>query len=182
MNAYPRVFPRIETPNFVLGEILPSHLHDLYALFSLPEVCRYYNLLPLKSPDEAQRILDFFREGFVQQTRIRWAIIPTGETQLVGTIGFNHFAINHRANIGYDLHPTYWNRGWMHQAIEHICHYGFEQLHVNRIEAEVMIGNIPSEKTLLKAGFTHEALLHDWLLFNQKHHDMNLFYKLRKNV
>ena len=75
----------------------------------------------------------------------------------LGTIGYNNFSEKHRANLGYDLQSIYSNKGYMTEAIEAVVEFGFNNLNVNRIEAEVMIGNIQSEKLLLKLGFHNEG-------------------------
>ncbi|MDB5191310.1 MAG: GCN5-related N-acetyltransferase [Segetibacter sp.] len=62
-----------------------------------------------------------------------------------------------------------------------VIEFGFSQLAVNRIEAEVMQGNIASEKLLGKCGFTNEGILREWMYWNNKHYDMTMFSLLRSD-
>jgi len=98
-----------------------------------------------------------------QQVGIRWGIALKGHRNIIGTIGFNNFTKQHRANIGYDLQAQFWNNGYLTEALKAIIKYGFKELDVNRIEAEVMQGNIASEKLLAKLGFTNEGVLREWM-------------------
>jgi len=110
---------------------------------------------------------------------IRWGIALKGKTEIIGTIGFNNYTKQHRANIGYDLQKDYWNNGYISEALKAVINYGFEKLEINRIEAEVMPGNIYSEKALNRLGFKREGLLRDWMLWNGKHYDMIMYSLLR---
>jgi [ribosomal protein S5]-alanine N-acetyltransferase len=174
----PDIFPLLHTERLALIPIRQHHLPDLFALFSNEEVTRFYNLVPLKAPADAQKILDHFQSRYATKSGIRWGI-SLGADRIIGTLGFNNFTANHRSNIGYDLLPQYWNKGFMTEALRAIIAFGFEQLGVNRIEAEVMPGNLSSEKVLEKLGFVKEGLLRDWMLFDGKHFDMHMFALLK---
>lgn len=103
-----------------------------------------------------------------------------GEEGIIGTIGYNNFAENYRANIGYDLQSTYWNKGYMTEAAEKVISFGFNHLNINRIEAEVMLGNFSSEQLLYKLGFTKEGCLRDWMYWDNRHFDMLMFSLLKR--
>ena len=82
-------------------------------------------------------------------------------------------------NIGYDLQKEFWYNGYITESLKEVLKFGFEKLEINRIEAEVMPGNIGSEKVLKKLRFEKEGLLRDWMLFNGKHYDMMMYSLLR---
>ena len=82
--------------------------------------------------------------------------------------------------MGYDLHVDYWNKGYITEALSEIVNFGFDTLEINRIEAEVMQGNVASERVLSKLGFTKEGILRDWMYWNNKHYNM-VMYSLLKN-
>lgn len=94
---------------------------------------------------------------------------------IIGTLGFNNFTKRHRANIGYDLQADFWTQGFMTEALKTVIEYGFNELNINRIEAEVMPGNVASEKVLSKIGFKNEGLQRQWIYWNDRHYDMNMF-------
>ena len=68
----------------------------------------------------------------------------------------------------------------MTEAIKAVINFGFSTLNINRIEAEVMIGNTQSERLLLKLGFRNEGCLRDWMYWDNRHFDMIIFSLLRR--
>ena len=67
----------------------------------------------------------------------------------------------------------------MTEALQTIIHFGFNELDINRIEAEVMQGNIISEKLLEKLNFVREGILRQWMLWNGQYYDMTMYSLLR---
>ena len=174
-------FPVLHTERLDLIEIRQEHLEDLFHLFGNYRVTQYYNIVPIVKKEEAQKLIDQFRSRFMSREAIRWGIALKGQRAIIGTIGFNNFTPQHRANIGYDLQPQYWNQGIISEALKEVLHFGFRTLGINRIEAEVMPGNHASEKVLEKLGFVREGLLREWMLWNGKHYDMTMFSLLSKD-
>lgn len=172
-------FPTLHTERLDLVEIRQTHLGDLYRLFRDEHVTRFYNLLPFKQEEDAQALLDWFRSRTASWLAIRWGITLKGSEELIGTLGFNNFTENHRASLGYDLRAEHWGCGYMPEALRAVIGFGFETLGVNRIEAEVMSGNVSSERVLTKLGFQKEGLLRQWMFWNEQHYDMTLFSLLR---
>ena len=175
-------FPTLKTKRLDLVEIQQSHLADIYLLFSDKKVTEYYNLLPLENEQEGQKLLEWFKNRFKDGLGIRWGIALKGETNLIGTIGFNNFTKKHRANIGYDLQSSFWNRGYMTEALSTVIDFGFNELDINRIEAEVMQGNVISEKLLEKLNFKREGVLRQWMLWNEQYYDMIMYSLLRTDI
>ena len=168
-------FPEIKTERLDLIEIKQTYLDDYYKLFSDERVTEYYNIVPFKEKNDAQKYLDWFKSRFDAKLGVRWGIVLRGEKNMIGTLGFNNFQKNHKANIGYDLQYDYWNRGIITEALREIIKFGFEELEINRIEAEVMQGNIASEKVLSKLGFKREGVLIDRMYWNERHYDMTMY-------
>lgn len=172
-------FPTLETDRLSLIEIKQAHLKDLFALFGDSAVTRYYNVKTLLYEEDGQPLLDWFHRRYRDRQGIRWGIALKRKPGIIGTIGVNHYLPNHRANIGYDLQSRYWNRGYTTEAVRAIVDFAFNILSVNRVEAEVIDGNIFSQKVLLKAGFTHEGMLRQWMYWDDRHFDMHMFSILK---
>lgn len=179
MEARP-IFPILTTERLKLVEIQQKHLNDIFLLFGDDKVTQYYNIKTFLKPEDGQIYLDWFQNRFKELAGIRWGIQPRGEESIIGTIGYNNFTENHRANLGYDLQSAYWNKGYMTEAAEAVISFGFNNLNINRIEAEVMMGNTQSEHLLLKLGFRKEGCLRDWMYWDNKHFDMTMFSLLKR--
>lgn len=170
-------FPILETERLKLIEIKDTHLEDLFLLFKDPEVTKYYNLLPYNNVSDGQKFIEWYSKRFEEELAIRWGIMlkERNDEKIIGTLGFNNYTHKHRANIGYDLQKQYWNKGYITEALKAVVQFGFEQLGVNRIEAEVMLGNISSEKVLNKIGFSKEGVLRQWMYWNEAYYDMCMY-------
>ena len=172
-------FPVLLTDRLELVEIKKCHQRDILDLFGNENVTKFYNLLPFENEQDAQKFIDWYHIRFNDGLGIRWGISLKGEKNIIGTIGFNNFTKKHRANIGYDLKPEYWNHGYITEALNEVLDFGFNQLEINRIEAEVMQGNIISEKVLYKLNFKNEGVLREWMFWNERHYDMTMFSLLK---
>jgi ribosomal-protein-alanine N-acetyltransferase len=175
-------FPILHTDRLDLIEIKQEHLGDIFKLFSDHKVTQFYNIVTLTEQDEAQKYLDWFRSRFADKAGLRWGIALKGQSSIIGTIGFNNFAKRHRANLGYDLQTAFWNKGFITEALRAVIVFGFKELDINRIEAEVMQGNTASERVLAKLGFTKEGKLRQWMYWNDRHYDMTMFSLLQSDL
>ncbi len=175
-------FPILNSDRLSFIEIKQEHLTDLFKLFGDNNVTKYYNLKTFETEQDGQKFIDWYQKRFIEKLAIRWGIALKGSNNIIGTIGFNNFTQNHRANIGYDLQTEYWNSGYVTEALKTIVDFGFKQLEINRIEAEVMIGNLASERVLDKLGFTKEGILRQWLYWNEKHYDMIMYSLLKIDI
>lgn len=93
-----------------------------------------------------------------------FAIIYRGN--IAGTISFNKISELHRTgSIGYWIGKPYTGKGIMTRAFGAILSYGFETLHLNRIEVRIAEENIQSRALPERFGFTKEGTLRqaEWL-------------------
>lgn len=153
-------FPILETERFLLRKLEMTDAPSLFSYFSKDEVTMYYDLDTFSSEQQAvdliQRLLQRYNEG----KQIRWAITLRDNEQVIGTCGFHSIEQEHyKAEIGYELHPTYWNKGVMTEVISKVIEYGFNELGLNRVEAFYDPENHASQKVLEKNGFKYEGLL-----------------------
>ncbi|MCW3467192.1 GNAT family N-acetyltransferase [Chitinophaga nivalis] len=179
MPTAPTPFPLLSTDRLDLIEIKDTHAADLLRLFTNPEVTAFYNVVPLHTTADTLRIIGMFRERQREEAAIRWGIALKGQQEMIGTIGFNSYTKGRKGVIVYALEPAYWGKGFITEALTAVLAYGFHTLAVNRIEAEVMPGNVASEKVLEKSGFLHEGLLRQWLYWEGKWYNINMYALLQ---
>ena len=56
-------------------------------------------------------------------------------------------------DIGYWIGRSYWGRGFGGEALKRATRFAFEDLNVDALDVEVMVGNVASERILEKAGY-----------------------------
>jgi [ribosomal protein S5]-alanine N-acetyltransferase len=160
-------FPTLRTPRLLLRRITAADAPALRELRSDEEVLRFIGREPTATLEEALALLERIEASLVKNEGIMWGLArPDDEARMIGTCGLWRLdPENHRAEIGYLLHPSCWGKGLMSEALTAACHYGFEQLHLHSIEATVDPRNAASIRALERQGFEREALFRENLLF-----------------
>lgn len=173
-----KVFPIIETERLLLRQLVPNDAKDLFETFSSEEAMIHYGMYPYKDLEQAENLVTSFNESFKTDKAIRWGIELKSEQKIIGTCGFHNWhKRNKRSEVGYEINPKYWRRGYMIEALVEVLNYGFTELELNRIEAVVYPENLPSQESLLRLGFEKEGLLKEYMIFRDKPQDL-LIYSL----
>ena len=98
---------------------------------------------------------------------------------LIGTLGLNNlFLKNKRAEIGYEIFPDFWRRGYTSEAVAKVLSFAFDELNLHRIGAVVFLENEASNNLLKKLGFQHEGILREYIFQNGTSYDTNIYSKL----
>lgn len=176
------MFPELETERLILREIVEEDSEAIFACFSKDEVTKYYGQETLESLEQAKKFVEFFSKNFNEKRGIRWGIERKGTKGIIGTIGFNTWSPKHkRAEIGYEIHPKHWRKGYARESISKIIAYGFYELELTRIGAVVFIDNEASNHLLMKMGFQKEGVLKDYMYQNGVPYDTNVYSFLKSN-
>jgi [ribosomal protein S5]-alanine N-acetyltransferase len=173
-------FPTLETERLKLVEITQKYAQGLFGIFSLDEVTKYYGTETFTDVKEANKLIEMFQKNFYEKRAYRWGIILKENNQLIGTIGLNGLQLkNKKAEIGYELHPSYWRKGYVTEAIKEVLRYSFGELELNRIGAVVYIENKASFNLLTGLGFCKEGELRDYFLQNNNYHTTHVLSLLK---
>lgn len=175
------LFPNLETERLKLTEITPNHAVSLFEILSLEEVTRYYGTDRFTSIEEAKKLIDMFQKNFYEKRSIRWGIVLKENNKFIGTLGLNALQLkNKKAEIGYEIHPSFWRKGYTTEAIKEVLRYSFLELDLNRIGAVVYLENQASSNLLKALGFKKEGVLRDYLLQNNSFHTTTMFSLLKR--
>lgn len=151
-------FPTLQTKALLLRKVEEKDAEALFQLRSNKRIMQYLNRPIAQTIDDAFNLIQRIQTDLHNNTGITWAIAQKTDDTLIGTIGFWRIeAQNHRAEIGYLLHADFQGRGWMDAAIKKVIAYGFEQIGLHTIEANIDPRNTPSARLLEKNHFVREA-------------------------
>lgn len=176
-------FPTLRTERLTLDRITTDDRQALYDLFSDEQVTRFNDVETFKSLTDAEWLIRFLERRFDAEAGLRWAIRLTDAPKLIGTAGYNSWMRDVlTAEIGYDLLPFYWNRGIMTETLKAVIAFGFDHMALNRVEADVVVGNGASVRVLEKLGFTQEGILRQGGVWKGQFHDLHLFSLLRSDL
>ena len=175
------IFPTLETKRLKLIEITPIHTESIFEILSLEEVTRYYGTDRFTSIEEAKKLIDMFQKNFYEKRSMRWGIVLKKDNKFIGTLGLNGLQLkNKKAEIGYEIHPSYWRKGYTSEAIHEVLRYSYLELELNRIGAVVYLENEASSNLLEKLGFKKEGVLRDYLFQNNSYHTTSMFSLLKR--
>ena len=146
--------PKFETERLQIRPIVPQ---DAQALFELRSIDAINEYLDRKKPESVEKIAEFIQqllEGFQKNEWMFWVISLRDNPRIIGTICFWNFEEDlTEAELGYELLPEMQGHGYMHEASMAILQFGFEQMHLHRIVAQLNIANKSSVRMLEKLDF-----------------------------
>ena len=173
-------FPVLGTERMQLVEITKEHAGNLYDILSKDEVTRMYGMDSLMGIEEAIQLIDSMEKSYSSSRGIRWGMIDKAANRLIGTAGLNQLNKgSRRAEIGYELHPSYWGKGYASEAVKEILDYSFSTLGLFRIGAVTYPDNKASILLLKKFGFKKEGMLRGYLHQHGLSHDAFVFSLLQ---
>lgn len=122
-------------------------------------------------------------------SRIEWWTLGRGvtfaiarrsaEAKLLGTVSLRLYARDRRAELGYWLAAPAWGDGIATEAARAAVDFGFRQLTLARIHAQVMAGNVASVRVLEKLGMVKEGVRRQHVKKDRRLHDVILYGLLR---
>jgi ribosomal-protein-alanine N-acetyltransferase len=95
-------------------------------------------------------------------------IFREGDEQLLGGLTLSNVrrGVTQAAVLGYWLGLPFVKRGYMTEAVRAVAAFGFEELHLHRLEAATMPNNIASIRVLEHNGFRREGFARKLLKIN----------------
>jgi len=108
--------------------------------------------------------------------KFQLAVVLKANGELIGNCGIRKdFASAQEADMGYELSPDQWGRGYATEAARAILRFGFTSLGVHRVGSCCVPENTASAHMLEKIGMRQEGHLRDKEFFNERWLDSLLF-------
>jgi RimJ/RimL family protein N-acetyltransferase len=168
----------INTSRLSLRALTAADTDDFFAIYSDPEVMRYWSTPALANRDAAAKLIAEIQEGFSRHELLKWGIALRSDDRVIGSATLFHPDFTHRrVEVGYALGRAYWGQGYMQEALTAIFNYAFDTLNFHRIEADVDPRNAGSVRILERLGFQREGYLRERWQVNDEIQDA-LFYGL----
>jgi len=170
-------FPVLETPRLLLREHNYIDAEILFTMRTDENIMRYIDRQRPKDIQDIRNFISAFTEDCRAGKSIAWVIALKEQPDfMIGSIGYWRSDLaNHRAEVGYMLQPDFWRRGIISEALEHVIDFGFEQINLHTIQANINPGNEASRQMLLKHGFLKEAYFREDYYFNGKFLDSEIY-------
>lgn len=148
------MFP-LETARLRLRALVPEDAEALHAVYAHPLVARWIGAHGL---DDVRREIEWHVATIGRLGHAFGAVEERVTGRLVGDCGLQ--LLEHRGpdvELGYDLHPDAWGRGYATEAARACVTAGCERLGLQRIVAVVRPNHTASRRVLEKTGLVLEG-------------------------
>ena len=162
----------IETERLIIRDLEKHDSNGIFELDSDPDVHEYLGKKPMKTIEEADQVIDFIRNQYIDNGIGRWAIIDKKTEDFIGWTGLKYEQGLRKDfsyyDLGYRLRKKYWGKGIATETAIESLKYGFEKLDLKEIGAAADINHLASNKILKKIGlklideFDYEGVPHNW--------------------
>jgi [ribosomal protein S5]-alanine N-acetyltransferase len=167
--------PELHTQRCRLRPFLDTDLPVLFALRSDPEVMRYVDREPFRSMDEAEEMMGKIRTSAAAGEGFSW-VIADAEDRMIGMCGIWRIdKEHHRGEVGYTLLPAYWGQGYITEVMQAVIGFGFRDLGLHSLEANVNPNNAASIRVAEKLGFVKEAHFRENYYFRGQYIDSAIY-------
>ena len=120
-------------------------------------VCRNLFITPNKTTQEVTENIQWLLDGYeTKEDFHQWAIRENGEC-----VGRMMLTVNRRFQTGtvaYYLAEKAWGKGYMTEILKRVIDFCFDELGLNRVEADHFARNPASGRVMEKAGMKKEGL------------------------
>ena len=120
-------------------------------------VCRNLFIAPNKTTEEVEENIRWLLEGYeTKEDFHQWAVRENGLC-----VGRVMLSVNRRFSTGtvaYYLAESAWGKGYMTELLRRVIDFCFDDLGLNRVEADHFARNPASGKVMEKAGMTREGV------------------------
>lgn len=169
---------RLVLREFAAGDWVPTHAYE-----NDPRYLRFYERDAV-TEKQAKGLVYAFITWQAEQPRskVQLAVTLADTGELIGNVGLRRDAPHDPlADMGYELAPDHWGRGYATEAARAMVDWGFGVWGVERIHAHCVADNTASARVLARAGLREEARLRGHQFFKGCHWDVLLFGMLRED-
>ena len=147
---------QLQTERLILRSFREEDVDVMAELFANPDFMRF----SLGVSPNANRLSLLSRKLWAGIARVCRRSLPlsrAANTAVIGYCGFHHHPeVPGEVEIGYRLHPDYWNRGLITEAARAVRDHGFADLKLPRVISLIHPENIPSRRVAEKNGMKVE--------------------------
>jgi ribosomal-protein-alanine N-acetyltransferase len=147
---------QLQTERLSLRSFREEDVDAMAQLFANPD----FMLFSLGAFTERKKTVDFIEKVMAwhrAEMPSQFAVVLHGHHAVIGYCGFHHHPeVPGEIEIGYRLHPDYWNRGLITEAARAVRDHAFANLKLPRVISLIHPENIASRRVAEKNGMQVE--------------------------
>jgi ribosomal-protein-alanine N-acetyltransferase len=150
---------RLETERLILRRFLIDDAENMFKNWaSDDEVTKYLTWPSHQNTDVSKKIIEQWLKEYEKNDRYNWAIVLKEINEPIGSISVVKQSDDIKmVHVGYCIGKTWWNKGFVSEALTRLLRFFFEDVGVNRIEARHDPDNPNSGKVMRKCGMKYEG-------------------------
>lgn len=161
--------PIIETDRLYMRELHPSDVDGMFELDSNAAVHQFLGNKPIKTKEEAAKVIEFVRKQYEDLGIGRWAVVLKETDEFIGWSGLKFFkeTVNDKKNfyeLGYRFIQKHWGKGYATETAKASVSYAFNELKQDKVYAMTELGHKASINVLEKIGFKNKGTFEFQLL------------------
>jgi ribosomal-protein-alanine N-acetyltransferase len=171
----------LRTERLVLREFTADDWEATFAYENDPRYLRFYERDEVTERQCKALIYQFILwQGEQPRSRAQLAITLADTGELIGNVGVRReTAEEPLADMGFELSPDHWGRGYATEAARAMVDWGFGEWGLDRIHAHCVSENAASARVLERVGMRLEVRLRDHQFFKGRFWDLSLYGLLR---
>ena len=174
--------PSLRTARLLLRPVTSADADVLFAMHSSAVVLRYWDAPPWSDRTRAERFITASQQMADDGTGVRLAIERVSDQAFIGWCSLTRWNPGHRsAALGYCLDDAAWGHGYATEGARALLQWGFDELDLNRVQAETDTRNTASARVLEKLGFVREGTLREDCVVNGEVSDSWVYGLLRRD-
>jgi RimJ/RimL family protein N-acetyltransferase len=172
----------LSTPRLRLRWLDMRDVPAQFAIFSDPAVVRYWSGGRWTDMAQAEQAVAKAQADYHSGGALRFAVERADTGEMIGNVSlFEFYPQSRRCEIGYAIASAHWNHGFATEAVVAALGYAFEELGINRVEADIDPRNGASARVLERLGFQKEGYMPERWIVNGEPADTVYYGLLRRH-
>jgi len=151
--------PTINTSRLTLRPFTLADDIRLHQIMNEPNIMQYFPRTDSPDMERVQRIIENQINHWQEHHLGWWAVVPHGQTELIGWNGLQYLPETDEVEVGYLLSRQFWGLGYATEGAMASIEFGFENFNFGEIIGLTHPENIASQNVLKKCdmSFTNQA-------------------------
>lgn len=175
--------PSLRTSRLELRALSMRDARDVFAYASDHEVAQYTTWDAHPRLEDSRRFLRTVIQMRALGQAVPWGVVDLESGRVIGTAGFVSWRPEQRrAEVGYAIAKSHWNRGLATEAMAEILRFGWHRMDLYRIEARCLVENSSSERVMQKLAMRFEGVLRGQIFIKGQFRDVKMYAVLRTDL
>ena len=174
--------PMLETDRLIIRVLNENDVPDLKEWLGRDEIYTYWGRKASKSEKNPELMFIDARPWVKRKPSpdFDWGIVLKETNTVIGMIAVFDIQNSRMGDVGYRIHPEYWNMGITTEALKEVVRFIFENTEIERLNGRADVRNNASNKVLERCGFIKEGTIRQGKMVSV-YCDYNIYGMLRND-